>query len=606
MPIKKVSDKFTGSVVTIISSSVFTIIAVMMVAIVISFWMVEKTGSDAQAINTSGSMRMQTYRIGLALEQRNAATLEQAIQELDVTWSHFSLSAFIEDEDSEKIHKQFLQTKDNWENHLKPIVYQTMADPDLPFPSKELQLQVDAIDNLVTLFQNHSEEKTYRLRLVLLISMFASSLIGSVIFYILKERLERPLGALTDAAREIGKGNFDQHLDFVRKDELALLAQTLNDTSYSIAEMQSGLESRIDEKTKELRHNNTTLNYLFNIASQINSIHEDELDIDELVGTLSQITGIDHVELCLLTADGEQPYQQVSPPDQVHCEARNCSACRTPVKTITPIDDLAHHRYPVMHDSEHLGVLVARNTEPEMEQWKDQLIQSVADQIAIALSIKKQANNMRRMALINERQVIARELHDSLAQALSYLQIQVSRLQKNQDKGNFEKNQAVIDELREGLSSAYQSLRELLTTFRLKISTDGLQSSLLEAVNQLQERTDIKINLDYSVQDIPLSPAEEIHLVQIVREATQNAIKHSQGTRINIGLIQQPDRMINVFIADNGVGLPENPEKLNHYGLAIMRERSRQLTGDLNIHANPEGGTIIEFNFTPSIISKSA
>ena len=259
-----------------------------------------------------------------------------------------------------------------------------------------------------------------------------------------------------------------------------------------------------------------------------------------------------------------------------------------------------------MHDSEQLGVISVKYTTPVMETWKEQLIQSVADQIAIALSIKKQTNNMRRMALINERQVIARELHDSLAQALSYLQIQVSRLQKNQDKGNFDKNQAVIDELREGLSSAYQSLRELLTTFRLKISTDGLQSSLLEVVNQLQARTDIKIDLDYGVQDIPLSPAEEIHLVQIVREATQNAIKHSQGTRINIGLIQQPDRMINVFVADNGVGLPENPEKLNHYGLAIMRERSRQLTGDLNIHANSEGGTIIEFNFTPSIISKSA
>lgn len=384
------------------------------------------------------------------------------------------------------------------------------------------------------------------------------------------------------------------------------MAQTLNDTSHSIAEMQSSLENRIHEKTKELRHNNTTLNYLFNIASQINSIHEDELDIDDIIGTLSQITGIEHVELCLLTADGEQPYHQVSPPGQEYCEAQNCSACRTPVKTITPINNLAHHRYPVMHDSEHLGVLVARNTSPEMDQWKDQLIQSVADQIAIALSIKEQANNVRRMALINERAVIARELHDSLAQALSYLQIQVSRLQKNQDKGAIEKNQAVIDELREGLSSAYQSLRELLTTFRLKISTDGLQSSLLEAVNQLQEHTDININLDYNVQDIPLSPAEEIHLVQIVREATQNAIKHSGGTRIDIGLLQQPDRMINVFVADNGSGLPQNPEKLNHYGMAIMRERSRQLAGDLKIRSNPDGGTIIEFNFTPNIISKSA
>lgn len=192
MPIKKVSDKFTGSVVTIISTSVFTIIAVMMVAIVVSFWMVERTGSDAQAINASGSMRMQTYRIGLALEQRDAITLKKAIQELDITWSLLSLSAFIENESNENIHQQFLATKKNWQHNLKPIAQRAIADPTLPFPDEELRRQVDAIDNLVTLFQNHSEEKTYRLRLVLLISMFASSLIGSAIFYILKERLERP------------------------------------------------------------------------------------------------------------------------------------------------------------------------------------------------------------------------------------------------------------------------------------------------------------------------------------------------------------------------------------------------------------------------------
>jgi two-component system nitrate/nitrite sensor histidine kinase NarX len=606
MPIKKVKEKFKGSVVTIISTSVFTIIAVMMVAIVISFWMVEKTGVDAQAINTSGSMRMQTYRIGLALQQRDTETLQQAMAQLEETWSHSSLSTFIEAEDNESIQQLFLETKNNWNNHLKPIIAESIANPSRPFPLEELQNQVVAIDQLVNLFQKHSEDKTYRLRLVLLVSMFVSSLIGSVIFYILKERLERPLGALTEAAREIGKGNFDQHLDFVRNDELALLAQTLNDTSHSIAEMQANLENRIDAKTQELRHNNITLNYLFNIASQINNIHENELNIENIVDTLSKLTGIENIELCLMTADGEQPYQQVGPVGKAHCEGSNCKECKTPIKTITPMDSLANHRYPLMHYSEHLGVLSVKNTDPQIEAWKDQLIQSVADQIATALSIKNQANNARRIALMNERSVIARELHDSLAQALSYLQIQVSRLQKNQDRENYDKNQAIIDELREGLSSAYQSLRELLTTFRLKMSTSGLQNSLQEAVTQMQERTDIQINLEYGIQDIPLSPAEEIHLVQIVREASQNAIKHSEGTRIDIALQQQPDRIISVQIADNGVGVPDNPEKLNHYGMAIMRERSSQLNGELQINPNPQGGTVIEFTFSPSIISKSA
>src|SRR5690606_24048420 len=85
------------------------------------------------------------------------------------------------------------------------------------------------------------------------------------------------------------------------------------------------------------------------------------------------------------------------------------------------------------------------------------------------------------------------------------------------------------------------------------------------------------------LENTPLAPHEEIHLLQIIREACQNTIHHSQGTDVVVQLTQNDDEVIHLSIEDNGIGIPDNAEKLNHYGLAIMQERSRHLGGNIRI-----------------------
>jgi two-component system nitrate/nitrite sensor histidine kinase NarX len=216
-----------------------------------------------------------------------------------------------------------------------------------------------------------------------------------------------------------------------------------------------------------------------------------------------------------------------------------------------------------------------------------------------AVSLSEQKSQEQRLAMLNERTVIARELHDSLAQALSYLQIQVTLLQKTQEKQKYDKQQPIIDELKGGLSSAYRQLRELLTTFRLKIDAGGLKAALEHSVNDLGDRSPMNITLDYQLNDIPLSSSEEIHLLQIVREAGQNAIHHSQGSNVAICLKQSSNGSIALKITNDGVSIPNTPERTDHYGLAIMKERSRHLGGEIDIYPVKGGGTEVAFEFQP-------
>ena len=263
------------------------------------------------------------------------------------------------------------------------------------------------------------------------------------------------------------------------------------------------------------------------------------------------------------------------------------------------------YKYPVTHLDKQYGVITVRQTAGKpLLLWQQKLVQSSADQIAIALSLQDTKKQENRFAMLSERTVMARELHDSLAQSLSYLKIQVTRLQKSHNMKKYELQQPIIDELSEGLSSAYRHLRELLTTFRLQIDDSGLLGAIENSIKQLQSRTTMEIDFQYNLHNVPLIPAEEIHILQILREASQNAVNHSKGSILTIHLNQLPNKTIQLVIQDDGVGLTSKPEKLNHYGLAIIQERSRHLHGELIVKSVLDGiiGTRIALTFRPSYL----
>ena len=190
------------------------------------------------------------------------------------------------------------------------------------------------------------------------------------------------------------------------------------------------------------------------------------------------------------------------------------------------------------------------------------------------------------LLLMEERATIARELHDSLAQSLSYLKIQVSLLKRGMAKlpesNQLEKTTPILAELDTGLSSAYTQLRELLTTFRLSITEGSFGSALNEMTEQLSEQTEAKIELNNELSSIALDANQQVHLLQLIREATINAIKHANATTIAIRCQETEDK-VTVSVIDDGVGFDEQNEKLNHYGLSIMQERASRLNGNLSV-----------------------
>lgn len=590
------------SIVTRIGVALSCIVAMALSTMLISYWLSEKADSDALAINVAGSLRMQTYKVALLSQQQKPQELAEAQQKLLDSWQHPVFYRM--KHEKRAMSEAFRQARHNWLALSPQISAGKLAPEQL---SSELASHVAMLEQLVGSIQQDAEQKVRALRLVQVVALFLTVLLAMVVMYWLKSRVEQPLSELTRAARRIGQGDFTSRLNAGQQDELGVLAGTLNKMSDAIAYMYGNLEKRVDAQTAELQQSNVKLQFLYDMARSFNQQVPDRQQLNTLVDRLQQVTQIRDIELCLITEQGNQPYLQLQPVDVDHdaCAKTSCDECIEAPNHGVPRDEQLLYRYQLRRDLQQYGVLVARTSpEQKLAQWQQQLLSTVADQLAVAMSLKSEAEQARRLALMQERTVIARELHDSLAQALSYLKIQVSRLNKAISHDDKTSMQDVSAELKNGLDAAYRQLRELLTTFRLKVDGGGLQQALQLTATQLSEQSGMKFLLDYQLTNTPLQPQEEIHLLQIVREASQNAVHHSQGSEVVIRLAQLQGKAIDLAIEDNGVGITQNPEKLNHYGLAIMQERSKQLGGEIKIRRREQGGTGVYFSFTPEYLQQ--
>lgn len=103
-----------------------------------------------------------------------------------------------------------------------------------------------------------------------------------------------------------------------------------------------------------------------------------------------------------------------------------------------------------------------------------------------------------------------------------------------------------------------------------------------------------------------LDAAQQVHLLQIIREALLNAIKHAQATTIVVSCHTQPDGGHCVDIRDDGRGIGSHEEPAGHYGLNIMHERAERLGGTLSIGSHPEGGTRVSVCFSAPATAHSS
>ena len=577
------------SVITRINLAMGAIILMAISTMMVSYWLSDQADNDAYVVNIAGSMRMHSYRMML----NDSEQQQQHRQDIQAIFSNPIVQNVVH---NAKLTHEYQTLESKW--------HALVDNLNQPNTARSLQVRllddfVSELNNLVLGIQHNAESNIRTLRTFQVIAFFITFILSAVVIYWIHLRFTLPLNELTHTARQISRGDFSYNISPTSSDdELGVLSRSFERMCKAIAYMYESLEKQVEDKTTELRNSNKSLSLLYTIARRISAHEVSKNDFDSIIQELSATTGVEKIKLCLLTETGDIPYLQINGNKQRDCSSRSCRDC-----IAGEYSNEADWHFAVSRENRDYGVLTVKGLDAPLPYWQQELFKSVSSLFAIAMSLQNDEENIRRMTLINERTVIARELHDSLAQALSYLKIQVTRLNRAIGTNNYEVMMDVSGELKHGLDSAYRQLRELLTTFRLKIDGKGLSDALAKTIEQYREQTSMQITLDYQIINIPLTPQEEIHLIQIIREACQNAINHSHGTQVVISL-KPSEQGIELAIEDDGIGIGSNPEKLNHYGMAIIQERGHQLKGQINILRRQEGGTGVYFDFQPEYLRK--
>ena len=574
----------------------------------------ENSTGKARAINLSGSLRMLSYRLlADSYAGTSAAEMQKTVLSFDQRLRQLKETSIINAADYSQLPDAYLQVNNDWQQQVAPLVARVSAverNEALPYLARQIPLFVQKIDHLVQLIETDLENKIHLLRVVQAVLLLLILMIIAVSLYIAKQQVEKPLSALLEAALAVRKGDFSVRVVHQEEDELGMLGLTFNTMVQSLSEMYGQLELRVQERTQELERTNQILDLLYRSSC---NLAEDDLTQDKLVAVLKDVEsslGLGAGLICLRQPDQARAYAIASamPEHQrsEHCAQITCANCLG--DGTAAITDIAEQPVKMinmqLHDHKNwYGVMPFELPNGlELQSWQKQVLETIAHHVASALASAKRAEERHRLAVLEERSVIARELHDSLAQSLSFMKIQVVRLQGQLQTGSIVESQRILDELKSGLNTAYRELRELLTTFRLQLDGDNLQAALQTAVIEFSGRCKFPVTLDYRLGGLQLTANEDVHVMRIIREALSNIEHHAHATAAEVHLTADSQRRITVLINDNGKGIQSLVSPTHHYGLVIMRDRANSLQGDLTIHPRPTGGTQVQLVFSATTI----
>jgi two-component system nitrate/nitrite sensor histidine kinase NarX len=226
------------------------------------------------------------------------------------------------------------------------------------------------------------------------------------------------------------------------------------------------------------------------------------------------------------------------------------------------------------------------------------LFNSISEHLGMALENARLTRENMRISLMNERTMLANQIHDSLAQTLAYAKMRLSVLNEAFADGDQDRANRYLGDVEEAVDMAYSELRNLITQFRDRIDPRGLVPALQEMAESFSKKANADVDFLNVAQDVVLTPEEEIQVFHIIQEALYNICKHSRARHVVVTLDLHENQYV-VNVADDGVGLNASAtsDMGKSFGLTIMRERAAKLGGKLTIESRPAGGTIVRLSF---------
>ena len=617
---------------------VLSLAALMVVLGMISgtLWLSWKLEGAGAAINDAGSLRMRANRVaieaGLASLGR-PNQLPREIEALDATLALLRRGSaarplFLPDEPA--IHAQLDRVARDWNNDFRPLAATALhhagdaakTSPAMLAYVTSLPGFIDQADRLVTMIERDNARKTDLLRLSQ--TMLAGiACMGTVaVIYLLYLWIILPVLRLQDGLRRMAARELTWRLPVESRDEFGTLATGFNRMASELEGLYTDLEARVQQKTAELERRAADLEALYDMAAFLNQpsnatamaagfLERVMARFDADGGTVRAGIDADQGNLHLLASAGLSPAQtqreQCLPAGACHCGR----AAREGVVSIVALDKVpAPQRdgpaacardgfvslaaFRIASQGGVAGVFTLHFRTPrELPAFDRQLLEALGQHLGAALEQLRLSASARQLAVVEERNLVAQGLHDSIAQGLNFLNLQVQLLDAAVNRADLDETSAIVPLLRHGVEESYQDVRELLLNFRSRLTPGQMRVAIEETVARFRRqcRTEATLTIDDDPQARPLQPEQQLQVLFILQEALSNVRKHAMAEHVSVTLHNGRD--FRLVVEDDGEGFDPAEQARGgeaHVGLHIMRERAARLSAELTIDTRPRRG----------------
>jgi nitrate/nitrite-specific signal transduction histidine kinase len=409
-----------------------------------------------------------------------------------------------------------------------------------------------------------------------------------------------PLRRLNTAALDVADGNFSLQVPVKSRDEIGRLADAFNRMSAALSERDAQLRRRAQE-----------MEALYRIGTDISSMLNLDRLLQTIVDSARNLLRTEVAALCLLQDGGPAldvvatagPWEPLMTPGPAICAddlRADCDEICVRCQQARSTAGVAQLSARLKLGDEPLGALCVGSTgQRDFGGAERVLLGGLAAQAAIAIGNARLYERVRGMAAVEERERLAREMHDGLAQSLSFLNFKLALTGHLLDVGPVAPIRQELAEMQKVTAGAYAEVRQAIFGLRTMVSRGlGLVPTLSEYLHEFSQQAGIQVSLDVSDEhgQIRVAPEVEVQLIRIVQEALNNIRKHSGARTARVRLWQEGDEVV-LAVEDEGIGIdPAGPpaDGHRHYGLTGMRERAESVGGTLTIRSMPGTSTQVE------------
>lgn len=593
----------------------------------VTLWVTWQLEGGAAAVNEAGRMRMRTWELAAALAASDHASVHALLDQYDASLQLLHegdparpLAVPRDDASREalaEVGRQWRGLRQEWGSGAAPAAEHI---------ARQAGDAVRTIDRLVLTIEQQLARWTTLLNSAQFVVMVLAITAALGVLYAAQLLIFSPLARLREGLGRVESGDLSARVAVLSDDEFGAVATGFNRMSARLQDLYASLERRVREKTLHLEAERARLAVLYEgaalaaragtleaLAQGFASHTRRALHADASVVRWAD----EHTRRYMMLASEGLPAQLTQ--DEYCLPAGDCFCGQPRERAQTRMFALNELRVgvspaglnakqcqragyasvlsaPVKLQDRVVGEIDLFFLAPTVLGKEDRvLLDTLASHLAGAMEGLRADALRREAAVAEERGLLARELHDSIAQSLSFLKIQASLLReevKRAPGGATTGVQGTLAELDAGIKESLSDVRELLLHFRTRTNNEDIAPALRTTLTKFEHQTGLQTELDMLGEGMALPPDIQIQVLHVIQEALSNVRKHARASRVWVTVRQSPQWVITV--RDDGCGM-DATRGVNetHVGLRIMRERAAGIGASLDISAAPGQGTCV-------------